>query len=54
MKKLGYEEILFGEDVIDLESRMGLPSQEELDEAYENALVNGANEEYAKLTKAFS
>ncbi|MDR7869573.1 MAG: amidohydrolase [Tissierellaceae bacterium] len=51
LKKIGFDEVIIGEDVCDLDSRMGLPSQDELVKAYEDALKNGADEEYAKLMK---
>lgn len=47
---LGYE-VLTGEDVCQKESRMGLPSQKVLDEAYERAIAQGADPEFVKATK---
>lgn len=50
LNELGYE-IQIGKEVIKPESRMGLPSQEELDVEYERALSQGAPSEYAKEVK---
>ena len=47
---LGYE-VLTGEDVCLKESRMGVPSQKTLDEAYERAIAQGADPEFVEATK---
>ena len=47
---LGYE-VLIGKDVCDADSRANLPSEEELEEAYERAITQGADSEYVKATK---
>lgn len=51
LETIGFEEVLIGEDVCDLDSRMGLPTKEELKEAYINALKTGANKEHAEIMK---
>lgn len=50
LTELGYE-VLVGEQVCDRDSRMGVPSQEVLDRAYERAVVQGADPEFVKATK---
>ena len=47
---LGYE-VLIGKEVCDAESRANLPSDEELEEAYNRAIAQGADPEYVKATK---
>ena len=47
---LGYE-VLIGKEVCDAESRANLPSEEELEEAYNRAIAQGADPEYVKATK---
>ena len=47
---LGYE-VLIGKDVCDADSRANLPSEDELEEAYERAITQGADSEYVKATK---
>lgn len=49
LTELGYE-VLTGEDVCLRESRMGVPSQEVLDAAYERAIAQGADPEFVKAT----
>ena len=51
LEAIGFEEILIGEDVCDLDTRMGMPSKEELEEAYHNALKTGANKEHSEIMK---
>ncbi|MBY7144419.1 amidohydrolase [Virgibacillus sp. NKC19-3] len=41
-------EVLYGEDAIEADSRRGVPSQEELDHAYQSAIKNGANPDIIK------
>ena len=50
LSKLGYDPIV-GERVCRKESRMGLPSDEELDKQYERALSQGAIEPWADMAK---
>lgn len=50
LEGLGYE-LLIGEECMKLDSRMGLPDQETLDRAYQNALENGAVERFAEEMK---
>lgn len=50
LTELGYE-VLTGRDVCLEQSRMGLPSQEKLDEQYERALKQGAIQPYAGYAK---
>ncbi|MBQ3562650.1 MAG: amidohydrolase [Clostridia bacterium] len=47
---LGYE-VLIGKEVCDAESRANLPSEEELEEAYNRAIAQGADPEFVKATK---
>jgi len=47
---LGYE-VLIGKDVCDAESRANVPSEEELEEAYERAVSQGADPEFVEATK---
>ena len=47
---LGYE-VLIGKDVCDAESRANVPSEEELKEAYERAVSQGADPEFVEATK---
>lgn len=47
---LGYE-VLTGEDVCDREARMGVPSDEELEKAYQRAIDQGADPEFVTHTK---
>lgn len=44
LDSLGYE-VLFGQDAIDVESRRGVPSDSELDEAFLRAIKHGANKQ---------
>lgn len=44
---LGYE-VLTGEDVCKKEARMGVPSEEELEQQYERAMAQGADPEFAE------
>lgn len=50
LTNLGYE-VLLGEDVCDRQSRMGVPSDEELDAHYALALEQGADPEFLPYTK---
>ena len=50
LTELGYE-VLTGREVCMDKSRMGLPSQEEMDEQYERALKQGAVQPYAGYAK---
>ena len=50
LTNLGYE-VLVGEDVCDLETRMGLPSEEALAAHYEKAMQWGADPEFAPYAK---
>lgn len=47
---LGYK-VLVGKDVCDEASRMGLPSEEELEENYKRAMAQGADPEFADAAK---
>jgi aminobenzoyl-glutamate utilization protein A len=47
LQALNYE-VLYGEDALDKDARMGVPSKEELDAAYQRAIDNGANPEVLK------
>ena len=47
---LGYE-VLTGEDVCDRESRMGVPSEEALEKAYQRAIDQGADPEFVERTR---
>ena len=47
---LGYE-VLVGDQVCKRDSRMGVPSEEELDKQYERAVAQGADPEFVKYTK---
>ena len=49
--KMGYTKVLMGKECFAAASRMGLPSQEELDAAYERALKEGAILPYAEKFK---
>lgn len=50
LTNLGYE-VLTGEDVIDPEARMGVPSEQELEEHYEKAIAQGADPEFVQHTR---
>lgn len=50
LTELGYE-VLVGEDVCDREARMGVPSEEALEKAYQRAIDQGADPEFVKYTK---
>ena len=47
---LGYE-VLVGEQVCQKDSRMGVPAQAVLDEAYDRAIAQGADPEFLPYTK---
>ncbi len=47
---MGYE-VLVGDQVCKKDSRMGVPSEEELDAQYERAVAQGADPEFVKYTK---
>ena len=47
---MGYE-VLVGDQVCKRDSRMGVPSEEELDAQYERAVSQGADPEFVKYTK---
>ncbi len=47
---MGYE-VLTGEDVCLKEARMGVPSEEELEKAYERAISQGADPEFVERTR---
>lgn len=47
---LGYE-VLVGDQVCKKDSRMGVPSDEKLEEQYERAVAQGADPEFVKYTK---
>ena len=51
LKEMGYEQVLVGPDVCLDESRMGLPSQEDLEEHYRWAEENGADPEFLPATR---
>lgn len=51
LKEMGYEQVLVGPDVCLDESRMGLPSQEDLEEHYRWAEKNGADPEFLPATR---
>ena len=50
LTKLGYE-VLVGEDVCKKDERMGVPSDEALEKAYDRAVKQGADEEFVKATR---
>ncbi len=50
LSDLGYE-VLIGKEVCDAESRANLPSEEELEEAYNRAIAQDADPEFVKATK---
>lgn len=50
LTEMGYE-VLLGEDVCKRESRMGVPSDEELEAHYQKALEQGADPEFLPYTK---
>ncbi len=50
LSDLGYE-VLIGKEVCDADSRVNLPSEEELEAAYERAVSQGADPEFVKATK---
>ena len=50
LTELGYE-VLVGDQVCKKDSRMGVPSDEELEEQYERAVAQGADPEFVKYTK---
>ncbi len=50
LTELGFE-VLVGKEVMNEDSRMGLPSQEHLDLQYERALSQGADREFAEQVK---
>lgn len=50
LKELGYE-VLVGEDVCERDARMGVPSDEVLNAAYERAVSQGADPEFVKATE---
>lgn len=47
---LGYE-VLTGEDVCDRDARMGIPSEEKLEEGYQRAIAQGADPEFVERTR---
>lgn len=47
---LGYE-VLTGEDVCDRDARMGVPSDEQLEEGYQRAIAQGADPEFVERTR---
>ena len=51
LKEMGYAQVLVGPDVCLDESRMGLPSQEDLEEHYRWAEENGADPEFLPATR---
>lgn len=50
LTELGYE-VLTGEDVCELDARMGVPSQESLEQNYRRAIEQGADPEFVERTK---
>lgn len=50
LQQLGYE-VKYGPDVMDGSSMRGLPSEKEMEEAYNRALENGANSDIVKKMK---
>ena len=50
LTELGYE-VLVGDQVCKKDSRMGVPSEEKLEEQYERAVAQGADPEFVKYTK---
>lgn len=50
LQELGYH-VLYGKDAINQEARLGVPSQSELDYAYERALKDGADPEILEKMK---
>ena len=50
LTELGYE-ILLGEQVCKKESRMGVPSQDALEQAYQRAVTQGADPEFVEATR---
>jgi len=50
LTELGYE-VLTGEDVCDRDARMGVPSEQALEEAYQRAIAQGADPEFVERTR---
>lgn len=50
LTELGYE-VLVGEDVCDKDARMGVPSDEKLEEQYSRAIAQGADPEFVEATR---
>ena len=50
LTEMGYE-VLVGDQVCKKDARMGVPSDEELEEQYERAVAQGADPEFVKYTK---
>jgi aminobenzoyl-glutamate utilization protein A len=50
LEKLGFD-LMIGKEVVDGESRMGLPDQSSLDAAYNRAISQGADPDYAPLLR---
>ena len=50
LTEMGYE-VLVGDQVCKKDARMGVPSDEELEEQYERAVAQGADSEFVKYTK---
>ncbi|MFB0971504.1 MAG: M20 family metallo-hydrolase [Tissierellia bacterium] len=50
LEELGYE-VVVGEDLLDLDSRMGLPDEEEMKHFYDKALLEFPNSKYLPLMK---
>lgn len=50
LTEMGYE-VSVGDQVCKKDARMGVPSDEELEEQYERAVAQGADPEFVKYTK---
>ena len=50
LTELGYQ-VLTGEDVCHREARMGVPSEQELEEAYQRAIAQGADPAFVERTR---
>lgn len=50
LESIGFD-VIYGEDAMDAESRRGVPSNDQLEDAYQRAIQNGANIHIAKKMK---
>ncbi len=51
LTELGLDEVLVGDQVCDRDTRMGVPSDEELEKSYERAVAQGGDPEFLPYTK---